>query len=169
MKAAEPPKHRVFVGLGSNLGHPLAQLESAIASLRRLPQTQIIAISPWYRSTPLGPAGQPDYINGVAELCTSLEPEPLLDSLQSIELGHHRHRGQRWGPRTLDLDILLFDDIAINTPRLIIPHPEIANRNFVLIPLADLAPDLTLPDGITLKRLLANVPATGIVPLSGGG
>lgn len=143
----------VFIGLGSNLDDPLTQLEDAIAALKQLPQSHFKALSRIYRSAPVGPQGQPDYLNGVALIETTLHPEQLLDQLQRIENQQKRVRDVRWGPRTLDLDILLFGDLQIETTRLTVPHREMRNRNFVLIPMTDIAPDLVLPDGTKLSVL----------------
>lgn len=159
---------RAFIGLGSNLDDPQRQVEIAVAEVDALPRTRVTARSPWYRSAPLGPPGQPDYINGVLAILTELAPETLLAELQAIENRHDRRRTQRWGARTLDLDILVYGDLTRSTPELTLPHPELAARNFVLYPLADLAPDLQLPDGTPLASLLANVDGKGIVRLSKG-
>jgi 2-amino-4-hydroxy-6-hydroxymethyldihydropteridine diphosphokinase len=147
-----------FVGLGSNLENPVAQLAGAIAELAALPDTQLVAQSPFYRSKPVGPQDQPDFINGCVWLQTSLDPLALLDQLQAIEQAHGRERLQHWGPRTLDLDMLLFGDRTIDHPRLQVPHPELPNRDFVLRPLLDLEPQLTLPDGRRLTELLPQCP-----------
>lgn len=138
---------RAYIGLGSNLDQPARQLCQAIDTLRKTPDLQIISVSSLYRSAPMGPADQPDYINAVAELTTSLAPLELLDVLQSIENLQGRVRDRHWGPRTLDLDILLIDGLKLDEPRLILPHPGLFQRNFVLYPLAEIAPDLVLPDG----------------------
>ncbi|MFE8071363.1 2-amino-4-hydroxy-6-hydroxymethyldihydropteridine diphosphokinase [Marinobacteraceae bacterium S3BR75-40.1] len=156
---------RVYIGLGSNLDSPLLQVHAALEALAQLPDTTLADASPLYRSAPLGPAGQPDYINGAAALDTRLPPESLLDYLQQIELTQGRERGERWGPRTLDLDILLFGRQQIQTQRLTVPHPEIGNREFVLRPLHDLAPDLTLPDGRAIAELLAQCPDHRLRPV----
>ena len=147
-----------FIGLGSNLENPVAQLAGAIAELASLPNTQLVAQSPFYRSKPVGPQDQPDFINGCVWLQTSLDPLELLDQLQAIEQAHGRERLQHWGPRTLDLDLLLFGEQIIDHPRLQVPHPELPNRDFVLRPLLDLKPQLTLPDGRQLTELLARCP-----------
>lgn len=147
-----------FIGLGSNLENPLAQLAGAIAELAALPHTLLVAQSPFYRSKPVGPQDQPDFINGCAWLQTSLDPVELLDHLQAIEQAHGRERLQHWGPRTLDLDLLLFGSRVIDHPRLQVPHPELPNRDFVLRPLLDLEPQLTLPDGRQLTALLTRCP-----------
>ena len=134
-----------FVGLGSNLERPARQLRVALGELGDLPGTQLIRHSPLYRSAPLGPAGQPDYVNAVALLQTTLDAFALLDALQAIEQRHGRVRGVHWGPRTLDLDLLLYGDQEIDSPRLRVPHPQMHRRAFVLVPLHDIAPGLDLP------------------------
>lgn len=159
---------RAYIGLGSNLDNPMAQLQRAVDELRTLPDTRLTALSPWYRSAPMGPQDQPDYLNGVAQLSTSLSPPELLRQLQAIEQRHQRVRGRHWGPRTLDLDILLFGDQHIDLPELQIPHPGIYLRNFVLLPLADIDPNLRFPDGSELAMRLENCPSDGIVRLSPG-
>lgn len=159
------PFHRAFVGLGSNLDHPIEQVETALQELGKLPQSQLAAASPLYRSRPLGPP-QPDYINAVATLHTRLEPLELLDQLQELEHQHKRERREHWGPRTLDLDLLMYDATIMDHPRLQLPHPELHRRNFVLYPLADVAPDLVLPSGISIEALLKLNPRDGLEPLS---
>lgn len=149
---------RAWIGLGSNLEDPLAQVSTALQELTQLPDTTLAARSSLYRSDPVGPPGQPDYINAVAALDTRLEPEALLDALQAIEQMHQRLRKIHWGPRTLDLDLLLYGDQVISTPRLIVPHAYMTERNFVLWPLAELAPELILPDGRPLNTLLQHCP-----------
>lgn len=157
---------RVYIGLGSNLDNPLAQLKSAVSHLKQLPDSTLIGISCLYQSTPVGPQDQPDYLNAVAALDTELEPLPLLDALQAIETKHGRVRKEHWGARTLDLDILLFGDQTINHTRLIIPHPYLTQRSFVLIPLADINPDLKLPDGQWLVDLVKLCPPEGLTRLT---
>jgi len=152
------PILRAWIGLGSNLEHPPQQVRRAFEELRQLPDTTLVAHSSLYRSEPLGPPDQPDYINAVAALDTRLAPEPLLDRLQAIEQAHRRVRTRHWGPRTLDLDLLLYGDRVIATPRLTVPHPGIYTRHFVLWPLAELAPQLILPDGRPLQALLRHCP-----------
>ncbi|QSR36599.1 2-amino-4-hydroxy-6-hydroxymethyldihydropteridine diphosphokinase [Marinobacterium iners] len=149
---------RAWIGLGSNLEDPLAQVSTALQELRLLPDTTLAARSSLYRSDPVGPPGQPDYINAVAALDTRLEPEALLDALQAIEQMHQRVRKIHWGPRTLDLDLLLYGDQVISTPRLTVPHAYMTERNFVLWPLAELEPELILPDGRPLNTLLQHCP-----------
>ncbi len=158
---------RAYIGLGSNLNDPARQLQLAVAALAQLPGSRLVACSRLYRSVPLGPQDQPDYVNAVAALETSLDPEELLRLLQAIEREQGRIRGMvRWGPRTLDLDILLYGNAEIATSRLRVPHPGLRERNFVLYPLAELAPGLVLPDGTTLAALVAQCSAEGLEPLA---
>lgn len=149
---------RAYVGLGSNLENPRQQVADALLELQEIPNTKRVMHSALYRSDPVGPPGQPDYINAVACLETTLEAEQLLDELQAIEQAHDRVRIQHWGPRTLDLDLLLFGDQIINTERLIVPHAFMCERSFVLYPLAEIAPDLHLPNGVDLQQLLNQCP-----------
>lgn len=156
-----------YLGLGSNLASPHAQLHRALDALAQLPHTRLIAVSPFYGSTAIGPGTQPDYVNGAAQLETGLAPRDLLRALQDIERHQGRERGpERWLPRTLDLDILLYGDQHIDEPHLHIPHPRLHERNFVLLPLFDLAPDLVLPDGRALRDLVQRADHTGIWPLN---
>lgn len=149
---------RAYVGLGSNLENPIQQVSDALIELAQLQGSTLVCHSALYRSDPVGPPGQPDYINAVALLETQLEPLTLLDALQSVEQAHQRRRIQHWGPRTLDLDLLLFDDQSINNERLTVPHPYMAQREFVLYPLAEIAPDVRMPDGTTLDAMLSKCP-----------
>ena len=153
-----------YIGLGSNLEDPLAQVTRAFGELAELPLTRLAARSAIYSSLPIGPE-QPDYINAVAQLDTQLEPLALLDALQAIEQAHQRVRIQHWVPRTLDLDLLLYGDETIDLERLKVPHPYLAQRSFVLYPLADISPDLHLPDGTPLADLLSRCPPDGLVRL----
>ena len=134
-----------FIGLGSNLDDPKAQITRALVELSALPGTRVLAHSALYRTPPMGPSEQPDYINAVAKLETHLEPLMLLDALQALERSHHRVREFHWGPRTLDLDILIVDQRLLTSERLTLPHPGIAERAFVVIPLYEIAPTLTIP------------------------
>ncbi|MBT2297977.1 2-amino-4-hydroxy-6-hydroxymethyldihydropteridine diphosphokinase [Pseudomonas fluorescens] len=153
---------RIYIGMGSNLAEPAEQLRSAIQALAQLPDTQLAGVSAFYQSDSLLP-GQPRYTNAVAALDSRLAPLDLLDALQAIETGQGRERLERWGPRTLDLDILLFGDRLIDQPRLKVPHYHMQARAFVLYPLAELAPaDLRLADGRLLKDLLAACPFVGL-------
>lgn len=159
------PFHRAYIGLGSNLDQPIEQVKTALQELDKLPDSQLVTASALYRSRPLGPP-QPDYINAVAALDTHLEPIELLDQLQELEQRHKRERLEHWGPRTLDLDLLVYDAITMDQPRLQLPHPEMHRRNFVLYPLADIAPHLVLPSGISVEALLETTPRDGLEPLS---
>ncbi len=138
---------RVYIGLGSNLDDPAAQTKRAFAELAELSQTRMLARSHLYKSKPLGPQDQPDYLNAVAVLETQLEPLDLLHRLRALEERHGRRRaGERhWGPRSLDLDILLYGDIRMQTPELTLPHPGVHERSFVLYPLEEVAPALVIP------------------------
>lgn len=150
-----------FIGLGSNLEGPLDQVTRALEELDHLPTTRLAAASPLYASKPMGPADQPDFINAVAKLVTRLSPLALLDQLQALEQRHRRRRQRHWGPRTLDLDLLLYEQRHQSSPRLTLPHPGIGERNFVLTPLADIAPALEL-DGVPVARLAATLGSNGL-------
>lgn len=142
-----------FIGLGSNLDNPRQQVCTALDELAQLPSTELLAASPLYYSKAVGPGEQDDYINGAAMLNTELTALELLDQLQAIEQRHKRLRLEHWGPRTLDLDLLSYGDDIIDHPRLQVPHPFLAERNFVIYPLYDLAPDLKLADGRELAEI----------------
>tara|TARA_X000000368_G_C22995224_1_gene696293 strand:- start:35 stop:481 length:447 start_codon:yes stop_codon:yes gene_type:complete len=125
----------VFIALGSNLNNPIYHIEKGIRDINHLTNTKILKRSSLYKSKPIGPQNQSYYINAVIKIQTLYEPIELLDILQDIENKHHRKKTKRWGPRTLDLDILIFNKLEFNHKRLTIPHPEMINRDFVLIPL----------------------------------
>ena len=153
---------RIYIGMGSNLAAPQQQLRSAIDALAQLPGTTLAGVSAFYQSDSLLP-GQPRYTNAVAALDCDLAPLDLLDALQAIENDQGRQRVERWGPRTLDLDILLCGDRLIDEPRLKVPHYQMHLRAFVLYPLAELAPaNLQLPDGKSLSGLLEACPFVGL-------
>lgn len=154
-------KSIAYIGLGSNLKNPIAQIKQAILALSQLPQTNLIKISSLYTSDSLLP-NQPRYTNAIASINTYLEAETLLDLLQQIENNQGRQRNQRWGARTLDLDIILYGNQRLNTPRLTVPHPQMELRSFVLTPLTEIAPHLTLPDGRTITSLLKQCPSLNI-------
>jgi 2-amino-4-hydroxy-6-hydroxymethyldihydropteridine diphosphokinase len=157
-----------YIGLGSNLCAPEVQVASALQALRALPGCQLSAASGLYVTAPVGPIDQPDYVNAVAALQTRLEPLALLEALQALERHHGRVRdGTRWGPRILDLDILLYCDLTLDLPGLAIPHPEMTRRAFVLVPLAEIAPPgLAIPGLGSLSRLLGDCPGRdGVRPL----
>lgn len=135
-----------YVGLGSNLDNPAQQIEAAFELLDEISQTRLVARSSLYRSAPFGGVEQPDFINAAAALLTMLTARELLQKLQGIERKRGRERGGiRWGPRVLDLDLLVFSNARMDEPGLEVPHPGIAERNFVLLPLRELAPDLIVP------------------------
>jgi 2-amino-4-hydroxy-6-hydroxymethyldihydropteridine diphosphokinase len=134
-----------YVGIGSNLARPRQQVEQAIAALEAIPQTSVIARSSLYRSAPFGPVAQPDFLNAVAALATALDVASLFRYLREIEDRQGRVRGERWGPRVIDLDLLVFADAVVTTAELTVPHPGIAERNFVLLPLQEIAQDLIIP------------------------
>lgn len=158
---------RVYIGLGSNLAEPRRQLEAALAALDRLPHCRLVAVSSLYASDPLGPPDQPRYVNAAAALDCELAPLELLDALQAIEREQGRERkAERWGPRTLDLDVLLYGDLQLDEERLTVPHYHMHARAFVLYPLAEIAPDLRLPDGRPLQELLAACPFVGLERLT---
>ena len=149
-----------YIAIGSNLASPLEQVNAAVQALGEIPQSKIVAVSSFYRTPPLGPQDQPDYLNAAVVLETALDAETLLDNTQRIELQQGRVRkAERWGPRTLDLDIMLFGHETINTERLTVPHYDMKNRGFMLWPLFEVAPDLIFPDGISLKSILDNLNA----------
>lgn len=155
-----------FIALGSNLDGPQDHMRQAFTDLAALPRTRCRRHSSLYRSAPVGPPGQPDYINAVAELQTELEPMRLLSALQEIERAHGRVTGgERWGPRPLDLDIILYGDQNIDLPGLRVPHPSMAERAFVLYPLHELVGDIEVPGKGALSDLLKNCPAEGLEPL----
>ena len=157
-----------YIGLGSNLNEPEQQLLRAFEELDALPETQLLVRSSLYRNPPMGPAEQPDYINAVAKLETGLKPEDLLIAMQQIEQAHDRRREVHWGPRSLDLDLLLYDQVQINSDTLTVPHPGLIDRNFVLYPLAELDTELNIPGVKPLAVLLESCPAEGLVKLEEG-
>jgi 2-amino-4-hydroxy-6-hydroxymethyldihydropteridine diphosphokinase len=150
-----------YVAIGANLGDPLSQAQGALSHIAQLPSTRIVTVSSWYRSKAIGPE-QPDYLNGVACIETTLPPIDLLDGLQQVELAQGRRRLQHWGPRTLDLDLLLYDDVCLHSERLTLPHAQLALRNFVVVPLLEIAPQLTLPDGRTLAAIAVQLGGNGL-------
>ncbi len=156
---------RVYLALGSNLADPLHQVQAALDALAALPDTRLVAVSSLYRTPPYGPSDQPDYLNAAVALDTGLTPEALLDLTQRIELEQGRVRKeQRWGPRTLDLDIMLFGSLTLNTPRLIVPHYDMHNRAFMLVPLLEIAPNITLANGIFARDILSGLDTSAILP-----
>ena len=152
-----------YIGLGSNLADPQAQISSALDKLAQLENCQVSQVSSLYFSRPMGPQDQPDYMNAVVAIETNLSAIALLDQLQHIEQNAGRIRkDNRWGARVLDLDILLFAQQVINTGRLTIPHYGLKKREFVLLPLAEIAPDLILPDGDNIQELADQINKNGL-------
>jgi 2-amino-4-hydroxy-6-hydroxymethyldihydropteridine diphosphokinase len=155
-----------YIGIGSNLVEPINQVKMAITALKNTANCQLTAVSSLYGSKPMGPQDQPDYINAVVALQTSLSALALLDQLQTIENNAGRVRkNNRWGARILDLDILLFADQTIENERLTVPHYGIKVREFVLLPLAEIAPNLLLPDGDNVQLLADNIAKNGLQKL----
>lgn len=148
---------RCTIALGANLGDAGAMLIRAFESLARLPQSRLLARSSLYRTAPIDAPGQPDYLNAVAQISTTLEPLALLRELQAIEQANGRERLYRNAPRTLDLDLLLYGEVCLETPELTLPHPRLTERAFVLVPLAELDPDLIIPGHARVAALLAAV------------
>lgn len=149
---------RAYIGIGANLGDRQAQVDAAVAFLAAGPQTRLVRLSRVRETAPVGPP-QPAYLNAVAEIETPLAPRALLDLLLDYEAQAGRVRRERWGPRLIDLDILLVGDEVVDTPGLTVPHPELARRRFVLEPLVELAPELTPPgQGETVAALLSRLP-----------
>lgn len=152
------PRAIAYIALGSNLNNPVKQIQDAVSHIAKISCiTTIITQSSLYETKPLGPQNQPDYVNQVIAVETQLSPHALLDALLAIESQMGRVRLERWGARIIDCDIILFGDQVIQTPDLIIPHPEMKNREFVLYPLAEIAPDLVLPSGESVNHLIAAI------------
>jgi len=151
-----------YIALGSNLNDPIQMVRSGLHALSSLADAELISQSSWYRSQAIGPGEQPDYVNGVAKLTTSLSSQELLSALQAIEINHGRERHERWAARTLDLDILLHGNSIVSEENLTIPHPRLMERNFVLYPLAEISPELIFPNGLSLQSLLTSCPFEGL-------
>lgn len=134
-----------YIGLGSNMDKPIQQLDLAIATLSEHPKIKVLELSSYYRSAPHGPVEQDDFVNAVAALLTTLDAEELLHTMQSIENSQERKRIQHWGPRTLDLDLLVYSDQTLDNEFLVLPHPEISKREFVLLPFAEIASEVHVP------------------------
>ena len=153
------------IALGSNLEDPREQVRRGFEALATLPQSRLLARSRLYRTSPWGITEQPDFINAAARLETSLTPRALLDALRTIESRAGRVRGVRNGPRILDLDLLLYGDRIVAEPGLVVPHPRLHERAFVLLPLADVAPELEVPGHGRIRDLLARVDASGCMAI----
>ena len=156
-----------YIGLGGNLQDPKGHLDQGFEDLAALPHSRLTGRSRLYRSAPMGYLDQPDFVNAVARISTELSPEALLDALLAIEVRHGRRREFPNAPRTLDLDVLLYDALQLTTPRLTLPHPRMGSRAFVLRPLQELAPDLEIPGQGTLSALLAQCAHQQVTPLEG--
>ena len=155
------PRCIAYVGLGSNLADPRSQVERSLNALANLPHSQLLLRSHLYRSAPWGVHAQPEFVNAVAGIETALSPRVLMQSLLGIERASGRERsGDRWGPRILDLDLLLYADLIIDEPGLHVPHPHLHERAFVLLPLAEIAPDLQIPGRGSISELAAQVDAS---------
>ena len=158
--------HTVYLGLGANLNTPHKQIHAAVTALKALKDVEFVCVSHDYASKPMGPQDQPDYVNAVACVKTALKPEQLLDITQAIELEHGRVRKEeRWGPRTLDIDILLFGNDVIDTPRLTVPHYGLTEREFVVYPLLEIAPTLVLPNNQSLADITKTLPLNDLQQL----
>jgi 2-amino-4-hydroxy-6-hydroxymethyldihydropteridine diphosphokinase len=150
---------QAFLSLGSNLGDRAATLDAALRALEAPADVRILRRSSLYETAPVGKTDQPEFYNLVVEVETSLTPEMLLDRCQEVERALGRVRTERWGPRTVDVDVLLYDRLSVNTERLVVPHPEMLRRRFVLEPLLEIAPDAALPDGTPIAPHLAGLDA----------
>jgi 2-amino-4-hydroxy-6-hydroxymethyldihydropteridine diphosphokinase len=151
-----------YIGLGSNLAGPRDQVERGLGALARLPSSQLRSRSHLYRSAPWGVRDQPEFVNAVAAIQTELSPPALMQAMLAIEREFGRERsGDRWGPRILDLDLLLYDDRIIDEPGLRVPHPHLHERAFVLLPLAEIAPGLQIPGRGSISDLVAQVDVSG--------
>jgi len=157
-----------YVALGANLEDPVVQVRAGLAALATLPHTQLVVQSSLYRTAPVGYADQPDFINAVAAVDTALSPRELLDALLAIELNHGRVRQFANAPRTLDLDVLLYDDVEVNESGLTIPHPRMHERAFVLAPLAEIAPLCEIPGYGRVSDLLRGLDPRGVTRLAAG-
>ncbi len=156
----------VYIGLGSNLSDPPSQLRSALREIAHIPVTRLLSVSRFYVTQPWGRTDQAEFVNAVAKLETALSPRGLLDALLDVERSAGRERGaERWGPRILDLDILLFGQHQIDEPALHVPHPHLRERAFAVMPLAEIAPSLRLPDGDSIGDILARLDISTCVPL----
>ncbi|KAB7766743.1 2-amino-4-hydroxy-6-hydroxymethyldihydropteridine diphosphokinase [Xanthomonas sp. LMG 12461] len=167
MSAATPAPVQACIGLGGNLGDAAATLRAALAALDTLPQTRLLRASQLYRSPAWGREDQPDFINAAALVTTTLSATDLLQALLDLEHRHGRQRlpGERWGPRTLDLDLLLYAEAVIDLPGLQVPHPFLHQRAFVLLPLAEIAADAVIPGHGTVRDARDRIETGGIVPI----
>ncbi|MFW8591654.1 2-amino-4-hydroxy-6-hydroxymethyldihydropteridine diphosphokinase [Glaciecola sp. 2405UD65-10] len=156
-----------YIGLGSNLAEPIGQLQKALTTIHQHPNISIQYCSHLYSSAPMGPQDQPNYVNAVCKIVTSLSPMELLDVLQAIEHEHGRERkAEQWGPRTLDLDMLLFNNVSMKNERLTLPHYGMSEREFVLVPLFEISPDMIMQDGKSLAAWVSNCSLNGLKRLA---
>ncbi|MBV1774214.1 2-amino-4-hydroxy-6-hydroxymethyldihydropteridine diphosphokinase [Burkholderiaceae bacterium DAT-1] len=160
---------RAYIGLGANLGHAADAVQQAINALDQIPDTVLVAASRLYHSAPVGYADQPDFVNAVACVDTQLDPHSLLEALFDIEHRFGRERTFRNAPRTLDMDVLLYGDLSMHDDRLTIPHPRMHERGFVLLPLQDIAPGLTLPGHGDSRTLLQKIETSDLRPVADNG
>jgi 2-amino-4-hydroxy-6-hydroxymethyldihydropteridine diphosphokinase len=152
-----------YIGMGSNLGDRRENLRRAVSLLQDSPLMEVKRLAPLYRSAPLGDTGQPEFLNTVAQVAATLAPRELLNCLLEVEKKLGRVRKERWGPRVIDLDLLLYDDMTVQEPDLVVPHPRLTERAFVVVPLAAIAPDITLPGGFTPAVLAAELRKTQFI------
>lgn len=157
--------NKAYIALGANLGDPANTIRAAFGALSNLPESRVVHCSSLYRTAPVGIINQPDFVNAVVELETTLAPESLLDALLDVEQRFGRIRAEKNGPRALDLDLLLFNDQLLDLPRLTLPHPRLHLRAFVLYPLAEIAPNLTIPGRGHISAWLPAVANQGIARL----
>lgn len=165
MPGPDPSGERVFLGLGGNIGDPARLIPEALRRLAATGTTRLVAVSSLYRTPPWGDVDQPEFLNAVAEIRTELSPMDLLAACLAVEAELKRRRTVRWGPRTIDIDIIAFGERRIAQEGLVIPHPRLAARAFVLVPLAEIAPDLVI-EGATVADLAAAADRTGIIPVA---
>jgi len=156
---------RAYLGLGGNLGDPQAAMAAALSMLDAAEAIAVTRVSSLYRTPPWGMVDQPDFLNAVAEVETELGPRPLLDACLAAERTLKRVRNERWGPRAIDLDVLIYDDLSIHEDGLTVPHPRLAERAFVLVPLLEIAPEVAI-DGRPLRQALENLDVSGIERLA---
>lgn len=148
---------RAYIGLGSNLGDRLQALRQAVQALASTPGVTLRGVSSCYETAPVGPVRQGDFLNAAVAIDTTLSPGELLDTCKAIEARMGRQARERWGPREIDIDLLLYGSATLKSDRLVLPHPELRNRAFVMVPLLEIAPELALPDGYPLRRVLTNL------------
>jgi 2-amino-4-hydroxy-6-hydroxymethyldihydropteridine diphosphokinase len=157
-------ERRAVLALGSNLGDRMATLQGAVDSLADTPQSEVVAVSPVFETDPVGGPDQPDYLNAVVILRTALSPRSLLERALAVEEAFERVRAERWGPRTLDVDVIAVGDLTVEEPDLVVPHPRAAERSFVLVPWAAADPAAVLPGAGPVRDRVAGMDAAGVRP-----